>query len=294
MPIIKGIISALLLSVITLLMGIPLMISIVLKLMAPTRKARHLMLQIMNKVALHWMGANLWWMRRWLKTPLTLEIPDGLRDDQWWLIISNHRSWTDIFLLFMALHRRISMPRFFVKRTLLWIPVVGQAFWALEFPVMRRYSRAQLAKKPQLANIDRRATQRMCERAKKMPISIVIYVEGTRFTPVKREQQQSPYQHLLRPKAGGIAQVLNLMGDQLSGILDVTIRYTNPSPTFWAFLCGREAPVTLTVQRLAVPTWMRETQYHAQSQDKERFHQWINALWQEKDALLDKGAQHND
>jgi len=293
MPIIKGVTSLLLICVITLVVGIPLVLLTLLKLLAPTQKMRNRLLQAMNEVTLNWIGANLWWMRRWLKTPLTVEIPDNLSDDQWWLIISNHRSWTDIFILFMALHRRISMPRFFIKRALLWIPVIGQAFWALEFPIMRRYSRAQLAKNPKLAEIDRRATQRMCERAKEFPISIVIYVEGTRFTPLKREHQQSPYQHLLRPKAGGIAQVLNLMGDQLSGILDVTISYANPSPTFWGFLCGTEQAVTLTARRLAVPEWMLDTQYHAQPQDKERFHQWINALWQEKDALLDKRTHHD-
>ncbi|MGM0615049.1 MAG: acetyltransferase [Pseudomonadota bacterium] len=292
MPILKGVTSLLLICAITLVMGIPLILLTLLKLLAPTQKMRNRLLQVMNEVTLNWIGANLWWMRRWLKTPLTVEVPDNLSDDQWWLIISNHRSWTDIFVLFMALHRRISMPRFFIKRALLWIPVIGQAFWALEFPVMRRYSRAQLAKNPKLAEIDRRATQRMCERAKDFPISIVIYAEGTRFTPLKCERQQSPYQHLLRPKAGGVAQVLNLMGDQLSGILDVTISYANPSPTFWGFLCGTELPVTLTARRLAVPKWMLDTQYHAQPQDKERFHQWINALWQEKDALLDKRTHH--
>ncbi|XKF16808.1 1-acyl-sn-glycerol-3-phosphate acyltransferase [Halomonas sp. BLK-85] len=293
MPLIKGVTSLLMICVITLVLGIPLVCLSLLKLLAPTQKARSLILQGMNRITLTWIDANLWWMRHWLKTPLTEEVPDQLGDGQWWLIISNHRSWIDIFVLFMALHRRISMPRFFVKRALLWIPVIGQAFWALEFPVMRRYSREQMAKNPKLADIDRRATQRMCERAKDFPISIVIYAEGTRFTPSKREQQQSPYRHLLRPKAGGIAQVLTLMGDQLSGILDVTVSYANPSPTFWGFLCGTEQAITLTVRRLEVPKWMLDTQYHAQPQDKERFHQWINALWQEKDALLDKRTHHD-
>lgn len=293
MPVIKGAISCLLITIPSLLWSIPLLVLSLLKLLAPTQTLRNLIMQALNFVIMNWLDINLWWMKRWLKTPLTLEIPDDLSDDQWWLVISNHRSWTDIFMLFLALHRRISIPRFFIKKTLLWIPVVGLAFWAQDYPIMRRYSRAQLAKNPKLAEIDRRATQRMCERAKDFPISIVIYVEGTRFTPVKRERQQSPYQHLLRPKAGGIAQVLNLMGDQLSGILDVTISYANPSPTFWGFLCGTEQPVTLTARRLAVPNWMLGTQYHTQPQDKERFHQWINALWQEKDALLNKRTHHD-
>lgn len=289
----KGIISLLLISMNTLFWGVPLIILTLLKLLAPTQALRNSLLKGLSNVALYWVGVNLWWMKHWLKTPISIRLPEDLGNDKWWLVISNHRSWTDIFMLFMALHRRIPMPRFFIKNTLIWIPIVGLAFWALEFPIMRRYSRQQLASNPELADIDRHATQRMCERAKDFPIAIFNFVEGTRFTPMKRDAQQSPYQHLLRPKAGGIAQVLNLMGSKLSGILDVTISYENPEPTFWGYLCGEEAPITLTIRRLEVPEWMLETQYHAQPQDKERFHQWINALWQEKDVLLDERTQHD-
>jgi 1-acyl-sn-glycerol-3-phosphate acyltransferase len=293
MPIVKGLVSALLFAVNTIFWGVPLIALTLLKLLAPTQALKDRMLKGLNAVALNWIGFNLWWMRHWLKPTLITEVPDSLSQDQWWLVISNHRSWTDIFMLFMALHRRIPMPRFFLKTQLIWIPIVGLAFWALEFPFMRRYSRQQMEKNPKLADIDRRATERMCQRARHHPIAIFNFVEGTRFTPVKRDAQQSPYQHLLRPKAGGIAQVLNLMGDQLDGILDVTISYENPNPTFWGFLCGQEAPVTLTARRLEVPAWMLDTHYHAQSQHKERFHAWINTLWQEKDAQLDRRTDHD-
>ncbi|BBI51315.1 hypothetical protein HORIV_37360 [Vreelandella olivaria] len=115
-----------------------------------------------------------------------------------------------------------------------------------------------------------------------LPIAIFNFVEGTRFSVAKRDAQQSPYRHLLRPKAGGIAQVLSLLGNQLDGILDVTISYANPSPTFWGFLCGREAPVTLQIRQLSIPEWMYASDNHEEKQHKERFHTWINALWLEK------------
>ncbi|WP_075879287.1 acyltransferase [Vreelandella massiliensis] len=293
MPIVKGVVSCLLLTINTLFWGVPLITLTLLKLLMPTQALKNVMLKGLNAVALHWIDVNLWWMRHWLKPPLTAEVPKGLSPNQWWLVISNHRSWTDIFMLFMALHRRIPMPRFFLKTQLIWIPIVGLAFWALEFPFMRRYSREQMEKNPKLADIDRRATERMCRRARHHPIAIFNFVEGTRFTPAKRDAQQSPYRHLLRPKAGGVAQVLNLLGDQLDGILDITISYANPNPTFWGFLCGQEAPITLTARRLEVPVWMLDTHYHAQPQHKERFHAWINALWQEKEALLDRRTNHD-
>lgn len=288
MPILKGSVSLLLLTLTTLIGAVPLILLTLVKLITPGRPLRRLVLKGLNAVALAWIGANLWWMRLWLKPQLTARVPEGLHRDQWWLVLSNHRCWTDIFMLMMVLHRRIPMPRFFLKHQLIWVPIVGLAWWALEYPFMRRYSREQIERDPRLARIDREATQRMCQRAREMPIAIFNFVEGTRFTPVKRDAQDSPYRHLLRPKAGGIAQVLGLLGDRLEGILDVTLRYDNPAPTFWGFLCGREGPVTLEARRLEVPVWMRDGSYHDDPHYKERFHSWLNALWQEKDDSLSR------
>lgn len=256
MPIIKGLVSALLLTLNTLVWGVPLILLTVLKLFVPGKQLKGWILKGLNGVALNWIGFNLWWMRLWLKPEVHITVPDNLSPQQSWLVISNHRSWTDIFMLLMALHRRIPMPRFFLKRQLIWIPIVGLAFWALEFPFMRRFSREQIAKNPKLAAIDRTATERMCRKARNNPIAIFNFVEGTRFSVLKRDAQQSPYRHLLRPKAGGVAQVLSLLGSQMEGILDVTISYTNPSPTFWGFLCGNEAPITLHARQLDIPQWM--------------------------------------
>ncbi|PMR75002.1 acyltransferase [Billgrantia endophytica] len=287
MSTLKGIVSVLLLVVNTLFWGIPLVLLTALKLITPGRPLRRTVLQGLNHVALNWIGFNLWWMRHWLRPDLNISLPKGLSREKWWLVLSNHRSWTDIFMLLMALHRRIPMPRFFLKRQLIWVPVVGLAWWALEFPFMRRYTKAQLQRKPHLSRMDREATERMCERARETPMAIFNFVEGTRFTPAKRDAQGSPFQHLLRPKAGGIAQVLNLLGDRLSGILDVTLRYDNPKPTFWGFLCGREGPISLEARCLDVPAWMPEGSYYDDPHYKERFHSWLNALWQEKDEALD-------
>ncbi|WP_404474930.1 acyltransferase [Vreelandella venusta] len=293
MPILKGVVSVLLLVISTLFWGVPLILLTLAKVIAPGRHRKEWLLNHLCAVAQNWIGLNLWWMRRWLKPNLTLNIPNTLSTEQWWLVVSNHRSWTDIFILFMALHRRIPLPRFFLKHQLIWIPIVGLAFWALEFPFMRRFSREQIAKNPKLATIDRESTERICRQARNAPITILNFVEGTRFTVAKREAQQSPFQHLLRPKAGGIAQVISLLGDQLDGILDVTISYQNPSPTFWGFLCGKEAPITLEARQLAVPEWMLNANYHQEPQHKERFHAWINSLWQEKDTLLGTQTDHD-
>ena len=166
MAIFKGLVSALLLTLNTLFWGGPLILLTLLKIVVPGQQLKQTVLQGLNGVALNWIGFNLWWMRHWLNTELRAYVPDNLSPQQWWLVISNHRSWTDIFMLLMALHRRIPMPRFFLKRQLIWIPIVGLAFWALEFPFMRRFSREQIAKNPKLATIDRVSTERMCRQAR--------------------------------------------------------------------------------------------------------------------------------
>ncbi len=288
MSLLKGIVSALLLALSTLLWGVPLILLTLLKLITPSRPLRRRVLAGLNSVALNWIGTNLWWMRHWLKPQLDIQLPEGLSRDQWWLVLANHRSWTDIFLLFFALHRRIPMPHFFVKRQLIWIPVVGLAFWAMEFPMLRRLTREERDRNPELARRDRDATERMCRHARERPIAIYNFVEGTRFTPAKHAAQGSPYDHLLRPRAGGIAQVLNLLGDRLDGILDVTLCYDNPQPSFWSFLCGREGGVTLHARRLDIPPWMMHGNYHDDPLTKERFHSWLNALWQEKNDVLSR------
>jgi len=287
MPLLKGSVSLLLLSLTTLFWGLPLIALTLLKLITPGRPLRRRVVRGLHAVALNWVGCNLWWMRRWLRPNLTIDLPEGLSEEQWWLVLSNHRCWTDIFLLFFALHRRIPMPHFFVKRQLIWVPVVGLAFWALEFPMLRRLTREQRERHPHLAHRDREATERMCRHARERPIAIYNFVEGTRFTPTKHTAQASPYRHLLRPRAGGIAQVVGLLGDRLDGILDVTLIYATRDPTFWHFLCGREGAVTLQARRLPVPPWMAEGSYHDDPHYKERFHSWLNAIWQEKDAALD-------
>ena len=287
MSTLKGLVSILLLVFSTLFWAVPLYALALLKLVTPTRRLRLRLLGGLNQIALAWIGTNLWWMRRWLRPRLDVHLPEGLSPHQWWLVISNHRSWTDIFILQMALHRRIPVPRFFLKHELIWVPVIGLAWWALEFPFMRRYKRDDLERNPALAMRDRQATERLCERAQQMPMAIYNFVEGTRFTPTKQRMQNSPYRHLLRPKAGGTAQVVSLLGRRLSGVLDVTLGYTRESPSFWDFLCGREAAVSLYARRLDLPSWMHGGDYHQDLQYKERFQKWLNALWQDKDQFLD-------
>ena len=114
------------------------------------------------------------------------------------------------------------------------------------------------------------------------------FLEGTRFTPEKHGRQQSPYQHLLRPKAGGIALVLDAMGDVIQTMLNVTIIYPDGRPTFWDYLSGRVQNVIVRVEKAPIPARLSQGDYMNDAAFKTEFQEWVNTLWQEKDDLIAK------
>jgi 1-acyl-sn-glycerol-3-phosphate acyltransferase len=200
-------------------------------------------------------------------------------------VLCNHQSWVDIPVLQKVLNRRIPFLRFFLKQQLIWVPLMGPAWWALDFPFMKRYSRETLAKHPELQGRDMEATRRACEKFRHMPVSVMNFAEGTRFTPAKHDAQSSPYRHLLRPKAGGLAFVLDAMGDALHAILDVTIVYPQGSPTLMDLIAGRIRDIRVHLRELPIDDTLRGD-YEQDAAFRERFQLRINALWSQKDALV--------
>ena len=176
----------------------------------------------------------------------------GLDPRGWYLVNCNHQSWADILVLQHLFTRRIPLLKFFLKQQLVWVPVMGLAWWALDFPFMRRHSEEVLNKHPKLRSKDRETTRRACEKFSLIPTSVMNFCEGTRFTQVKHQRQRSPYRHLLKPKAGGIALALNAMGDRFHAVLDVTIVYPDGAPDFWQFLSGRMKRARVRVQTLSL------------------------------------------
>ncbi|MDB5987630.1 MAG: acyltransferase [Nevskia sp.] len=204
-----------------------------------------------------------------------------------WLIVSNHQSWADILILFDAFRGRVPFPRFFLKKELIWIPLVGFLCWALDMPFMQRHSRAAVAANPNLKNEDLETTRRFCEKYRQQPITVVNFVEGTRGSAAKRIARQSPYAHLLRPKSAGLSFMLNAMGEQFAGMIDVTLVYQAAQrPKIWSFLCGEQTAVELQAQLLPLPAELLHGDYADDAAFRERFQHWVNQLWAQKDQTL--------
>ncbi len=204
-----------------------------------------------------------------------------------WLIVSNHQSWADILILFDAFGGRVPFPRFFLKKELIWVPLVGFICWALDMPFMKRHSREAVAANPALKNQDLETTRRFCEKYKRQPITVVNFVEGTRSSPAKRLARQSPYQHLLRPKSAGLSFMLNAMGEQFAGLIDVTLVYqTTNQSKLWSFLCGEQHAVQLQARVLQLPDTLLHGDYSDDADYRTRFQDWVNQLWADKDLEL--------
>ncbi|HEY6941689.1 acyltransferase [Dokdonella sp.] len=209
-----------------------------------------------------------------------------LRHDGHYLVLANHQSWVDIPVLQKVFNRRIPLLRFFLKSQLFWVPLLGLAWWALDFPFMKRYTREQLARRPDLAGRDIEATRRACGKFRSIPVAIMNFVEGTRLTPAKHAVQASPYRHLLKPKSGGVAFVIDAMGEGLHAILDVTIAYPGGRPTMLDLFGGRIRDVRIDVRERPIPREFIGGDYQNDAAFRERFQAWMNALWRGKDATL--------
>ena len=184
------------------------------------------------------------------------------------------------------LNHRIPLLKFFLKQELIWVPAMGLAWWALDFPFMRRHSEEFLKKNPEMRGKDQETTRRACEKFAQVPTSVMNFAEGTRFTRVKHERQQSPYVHLLKPKAGGMAVALNAMGEKFQAVLDVTIVYPDGAPTFWQFLQGRMRRVVVRARLLPIPRHLINADYAGDPAVRAAFQSWVQELWRDKDARI--------
>jgi len=241
---------------------------------------------VLMTIAESWIAINSALIRTLTHIDVAVTIDASLQSNGHYLVLANHQSWVDIPVLQLILNRRIPLLRFFLKQQLIWVPLLGLAWWALDFPFMKRYSRDVLEKRPELAGRDVAATRRACRKFRDIPVSIMNFVEGTRFTPVKHEKQGSPFLHLLKPRAGGVAFVLSAMGQALHAILDVTIAYPQGRPGMDDLLADRIPQVQVHIRELPIPPELIAGDYQNDAAFRERLQIWINTLWEEKDARL--------
>lgn len=257
------------------------------KLLAPAQgRLRDGCDRILNRIGELWIDNNQRWQELTQHMTLDVKVDEDLRPDSFYLVTCNHQSWVDILVLQRVLGRRIPLLKFFLKRSLLYVPFMGFAWWALDFPFMMRASKEELAKDPGRRLRDLEVTRKACARFSRVPTSILNFLEGTRFTAAKHAEQGAPYRHLLRPKAAGLALAVQALGDKFSSLLSVTILYPDGIPTYWEFLCDRVPRIVVRTSRVPIPADLLSGDYEGDAEYRSRFQRFVNDHWADKDALL--------
>jgi len=213
-----------------------------------------------------------------------------LSTKDWYMVLANHQSWVDILILQRVLNRKIPFLKFFLKKELIYVPFLGLAWWALDFPFMRRFSASQLKKNPKLKGKDIEITRKACAKFKDNPVSVMNFVEGTRFKRAKHQGQNSPFKYLLKPKAGGLAFALSAMGEHIHKMVNVTIYYPNKVPSFWDYISGQIKDIHVHITVSEIPQQMRGD-YMKNRQFRIAFQEQLNSIWQEKDQILTRLKQ---
>jgi 1-acyl-sn-glycerol-3-phosphate acyltransferase len=281
-----GALMMLLLIVNTLFWAVPVYATILIKLVSPRGAVRDAVSRSTAAFAQNWAMVNVWMVETLLPIRWDLRINADTSPRGQYLVCANHQSWNDIFVLMRTFGRKAPFFKFFIKQELIWVPVLGLAWWGLDYPFMKRYSKEVLEKNPALRGKDLETTRAACAKYRNQPAMILNFLEGTRFTAQKHANSGSPFAHLLKPKSGGFAFTLSALGERLNSLLDVTIVYPEGAKGFWDFLAGRVRHVVVEVRQLTIPHELYVGDYENDAEFRARFQTWIGELWQAKDRRI--------
>ena len=266
----------------------PIFVLALVKLVMPFKSARTIITRWLMRFGEGWVAINSRIFSLANSTTWDIRGVENLSRDQWYLVIVNHQTWVDIVALQTVFNRRIPFLKFFIKQELVWFPFLGIAWWAMDMPFMKRYSKTYLEAHPEKKGKDLEATRRACRKFRDTPTSVINFVEGTRFTEEKRQSRNSPYRHLLKPRAGGIALAITSLGDRFDTVLDVTLAYPDGPISFWDMVCGDFRHIVVDVRKKPIEDWLRQGDYENDREFRKAFHRWLSGIWDEKDARLEE------
>lgn len=203
----------------------------------------------------------------------------------WYMAMSNHQSWADIFILLVVAHKRIPLLKFFMKKELKWIPFIYLANKTLNMPFVNRHSKKEIELDPSLRLKDYQNTLESCKRFMRSPSTIFSYAEGTRNDLTKHTNQNSPYKNLLIPRIGGMATALSAM-PKIDTLVDYSVVYKSEKRDAWSFLKGEMKDVRVLVKQHAIPENLKNKNYMEDSTYRENFKKWVEVIWVDKDESI--------
>ena len=207
--------------------------------------------------------------------------------NEWYMAMSNHQSWADIFILLTTANYKLPLLKFFMKKELWWIPFVFLANKTLNMPFVNRHTKKEIEKNPSLRTQDYENTLKSCKRFLRTPSTIFSYAEGTRFTNEKHIQQDSKYKNLLEPKIGGMATALSAMPN-INTLVDYTLVYKSKKRDAWSFAKGDMKHAKVLVSKYKIPESLKNKNYSNDKNYRDEFKNWIEGIWAEKDKKIEE------
>ena len=281
----KGLAVGSAMSASTFVLGPPILALGITKLFKKSKKIDETNIQIANG----WIGVNNWLIDHVLPNlewHISIDPKLDISMQGRYLMTCNHQSWVDTTVNQYFGLTRMPLTRFFTEWELIFIPFVGQAFKILGFPMMKRHTKEQIAKNPELKYRDLEEARKSCEQLLSQPFTLLNYLEGTRFTPEKHSKQNSPYTNLLKPKAGGLALALNILENEIDALVDMTIVYPDGAPDYGDFWLGGVSRIAVDLRKIEIPDWVRGGNYEDDAEYRERFQKWVDQIWKDKDQLI--------
>ena len=284
---IKGVLGFLAVVINTLFWCLFLLTIAIFKLLIPMESWKRLCTKLIINIGECWIYCNGSWIQALHRPRWNVEGFEELDSSNWYLAVANHQSWADIFVLQGITNRKIPMLKFFMKHVLIWVPVIGLAWWALDMPFLKRYTKEEIQRNPQLRGKDIKAMEKSFERYGRYPVSIFSFAEGTRFTKEKKDNQLSQFEYLLNPKIGGIGLTLTTM-PYIKLLLDFTIHYEDERRSFWDFLCGRMSKADVRVRQINIPDNLLGKNYEDDPIFRENLKEWVYDIWSDKEKYLEE------
>ena len=213
------------------------------------------------------------------------QIPKDVNAETWYIAMSNHQSWADIFILLAAGHKKMPLLKFFMKKELQWIPPIYLVHKTVDMPFLNRHSRAQILANPELKRVDYENAKKAAKRFSRNPSTAFSFAEGTRFTPEKHSVQESPYSNLLKPKVGALAIALSGM-PQVNTLVDFTVVYSSEKRSTWDFLCGDLNKAKVVAKTYALPENLKNRSFEEEDDYRKSFQTFVDAIWLEKQQTM--------
>jgi 1-acyl-sn-glycerol-3-phosphate acyltransferase len=287
----KGVSALVVITASTIVLTVALCVLSISKFLVPEGAARDWVRRFLAGIAETWILINNMLFSILRLTRWDIEIPQGLNRKGCYLVNSNHQSWVDVVVLQRSFYRRLPFFRFFLKDSLIWVPFLGIAWWALDMPFMRRVSPRQMKRRPGLKGKDLESARKACEKFHNISVAMMNFPEGTRFSNDKRDRGKSPYRNLLVPRIGGTGQVLYALGTQLDALIDVTIVYPQrgedgTAPTFWHLVSGQIPRIVVRARQCEIPQHLLGRNFRTDPEFRRDLESWANQLWLEKDDFI--------